>query len=60
VLNLMRCTALAVLVLLAGCERKPSCAERGGRLVQTGLQPMLVGKAWVLVAQYRCEGAAWQ
>lgn len=52
---------VALALVLAGvwhlnAQRGPSCEERGGQRVQTGLQSIYVGKNLVLVPQYRCEG----
>lgn len=35
-------------------KRQPSCEERGGRVVNTGLVPMWVGKVMILMPQTKC------
>lgn len=42
-------------IALVGCG--PSCEERGGKLVFSHTQLMLIGKGMYPVNQYRCEGA---
>lgn len=51
----MKWLLLVLAAMLVGCG--PSCAERGGKQVFTGIILVPAGKGQLIpISQYRCEG----